>query len=108
MWHQRLRALLAEGGLSPRNLPRLREVAREWTAAQPGVVPVLLLGIFLYALDHWTDGPGVPPAHVTAVQAALLPRLEALLDVLDRPDPKALLDALNALAAAVVRTFSPG
>jgi hypothetical protein len=75
---------------------------------KPGVVPVFLLGIFRYALHGWDDEQGVPTDELTALEGVLLPPLMALLDVLENPQPKAVLDALDALAAAVVQALHPG
>jgi hypothetical protein len=75
MHAERLKSLLAEGGIAPARLPELAEHCDHWFMEDPGVATYVLWRMFDGLRRTWDDEQGVPTAEYSPFKERLLAAL---------------------------------
>src|SRR5713226_4753623 len=80
MYADRLKSLLADGGITPGNVGRLSELCEKWFIDEASLTAYVLRSIFKELLRdrEWDDPQGIPTAEYTVFKEKLLPQLVRL------------------------------
>src|SRR5438105_14669961 len=80
MHADRLKSLLADGGIAPENVGRLSELCEKWFMDEASLTAYVLRSIFRELLRdrEWDDPQGLPTIEFAVFQEGLLPQLTKL------------------------------